>query len=349
MVEIWYSILCMMLTGYLVLDGFDIGAGMLQPFVARSDAEKRDVIRVIGPLWSWNEVWLISFGGVLFAAFPTLLATSFAGFYLALFLLLWTLVLRGISLEVGGHLDDALWRAWWSACFVGSNVLLAVLIGAALGNIVRGVPLDVSGKFSLALFTDFGVRGRVGILDWYTVSVALFVLATLAAHGALRIVTKTTGAIHDRSARLARILWWVVPVLLAVITVETWIVRPQLFEGMAGSPVAWCGAAAVCGGLFAVLGGLSAGRMSRALIGSCAFLAGLMVAGAAGAFPVVLLSTLEPEHSLLAHEIAADERSLRVGLVWWPAGLLLAIGYALFIGRHFRGKLEPSEDSESPY
>src|SRR5262245_28387915 len=199
MTGVWYSILSFMLTMFLVLEGFDIGAGMLQYVVGKTEAERRTVIAAIGPLWSWHEVWLVGFGGTLFLAFPAILAASFSGFYLALFLLLWTLVLRGVSIEASGHIEDPLWREGWHFCFVVSNVLLAVLIGAALGNVVRGVPLDARGTFALPFFTNFSPDGNVGILDWYTLSVSAFFLVTFAAHGANGLALKTEGAVHDRS------------------------------------------------------------------------------------------------------------------------------------------------------
>src|SRR6266704_5567399 len=171
MIAAWYSIVSLMLIIYVVLDGRNFGAGMLQWFVAKTPEERRQVIAAIGPLWSWHEVWLVGFGGTLMVAFPNILAASFAGFYLALFLLLWALVLRGVSIEVSGHIADPLWRTAWHFIFVGSNLLLAILIGAALGNVLRGVPLKVDGKFALAFFTNFNPRGNVGILDWFTVSV----------------------------------------------------------------------------------------------------------------------------------------------------------------------------------
>ena len=226
MVETWYAILSFMLVMFIILDGFAIGAGMLQYAVGKTDAERRLVLRAIGPLWSWHEVWLVAFGGTLFVAFPSILASAFAGFYLAFFLLLWSLVLRGVSHEVSGHIDDPLWRTGWHFCFVTANILLAILIGAALGNVVRGVPLDAHGRFTLSFFTNFGVRGHVGILDWYTVSVAVFTLVTLAAHGAVALVRKTNGPVHDRSERLAKTLWKIVLVLLLVITAESEYVRP---------------------------------------------------------------------------------------------------------------------------
>ena len=154
-------------------------------------------------------------------AFPNILAASFAGFYLALFLLLWALVLRGVSIEVSGHIADPLWRTAWHFIFVGSNVLLAILIGAALGNVLRGVPLKADGKFALAFFTNFSPRGNVGILDWFTMSVAVFILITLAAHGATALVMKTDGPVQDRSRKIAGMLWKIVLVLLIIITIES--------------------------------------------------------------------------------------------------------------------------------
>src|SRR5439155_639288 len=130
---------------------------------AKTPEERRQVIAAIGPLWTWHEVWLLGFGGTLIAIFPRLMASSFAGYYLALFLILWCLILRGVSLEVGGHINDRLWQAFWDFIFVCSNFLLAILFGAAAGNVARGVPLNADGNFSMAFFTDFNVRGHVGL------------------------------------------------------------------------------------------------------------------------------------------------------------------------------------------
>jgi cytochrome d ubiquinol oxidase subunit II len=349
MVETWYAILSFMLVMFIILDGFAIGAGMLQYAVGKTDTERRLVLRAIGPLWSWHEVWLVAFGGTLFVAFPSVLASAFAGFYLAFFLLLWSLLLRGVSHEVSGHIDDPLWRTGWHFCFVAANILLAILIGAALGNVVRGVPLNAHGRFTLSFFTNFGVRGHVGILDWYTVSVAVFTLVTLAAHGAVALVRKTNGPVHDRSEHLAKLLWKIVLVLLAVITAESEYVRPDLFPGMLRQPFAWLGVVAVLSGLLAVFTGLRNGREKNAVMGSCAFLAGLMIAGAASVFPVMLRSTLAPENSLTAYEGAATGYGLAIALVWWPIALVLSISYSLFIHRHYAGKVRPADDKQSPY
>ena len=349
MIEIWYSILAFMLVMFIVLEGFDIGAGMLQYIVGKTEAERRQVVSAIGPLWPWHEVWLIGFGGTLLLAFPNILATSFAGFYLALFLLLWALLLRGVSIEVSGHIANPLWRTAWHFIFVASNLLLAILIGAALGNVLRGVPLNSDGKFALTFFTNFSPRGQVGILDWFTVSVATFVLITLAAHGATALAMKTEGPVHHRSRQLARTLWKLVLGLLVIITIESWWVRPELFCGMLHQPFSWLGLTSVIAGITNVFIGLQIKREFRAVIGSASFIDGLMISGAAGVFPVMLYSTLAPEDSLTAYQNAAAGAGLAIALIWWPIALVFAVVYFLFICRHYAGKVKPQEDNQNPY
>jgi cytochrome d ubiquinol oxidase subunit II len=349
MIEIWYAIVVFMLVMFVVLDGLDIGVGMLQYLVGKTDAERRLVIAAIGPLWSWHEVWLVGFGGTLFIAFPNILAISFSGFYLAIFLLLWALIGRGISIEVSGRLQDSLWRAGWDFVFVASNILLAILIGTALGNVVRGVPLNADRKFSMALFTNFSPYGNVGILDWYTVSCAVFILVVFAAHGANALVLKTEGPVHDRSLRIGKLLWKAVFLLLVIISVESWKVQPYLFPGILHQPIAWLGLLFAFGGLIAVFTGLSSNHEAKAVIGSCAFIAGLMISGAAAVFPIMLHSTLASKNSLSAYENAASSNGLWIAIIWWPISFIFAVGYFLFIYKHYSGKVKLLKDTQNPY
>jgi cytochrome d ubiquinol oxidase subunit II len=339
MIEAAYAILVLMLTVFLVLEGWDFGAGLLHFAVGRNEAERGIVLSAIGPLWLWNEVWLVAFGGMTFAAFPSVLASAFSGFYLAFFLLLWCLIVRGIAIEARNHLGDPLWREAWDFAFALSSLLMAALVGVALGNVIRGVPLDARGEFAVPFFTDFGVRGRVGILDWYTLSVAVFVVALFAAHGASFLVLKTAGSVHDRSERAARRLWPAVLVLLATTTAETAWVRPDLFTGMIHRPFAWLALAAVAAGAAAAFLGQAKRRHGEAFAGSCVLIAGLMAAGASGVYPVMLHSTLDPRNSITAFSAAADEHGLRLALLWWPFALALSIGYFGFVFRHYRGKV----------
>ncbi len=349
MVELWFALLSFTLTMFVVLDGWNIGAGALHLIAGKTQSERREIVAAIGPFWSWNEVWLIAFGGTFLLAFPNVMATSFAGFYLALWFVLWAFILRGISIEVGGHIDDRLWRSWWDFVFGVSNVLLAVLFGAALGNVIRGVPLDDSGKFTMSLFTDFGVRGRVGILDWYTVSVAVFTTVLLSAHGATYLRLKTRGLIHQRSERLARQLWPTVLALFAVVSLETWVVRPALYGAMVERPLAWLAVAVVVAGAWALFTGLRGTAESRAFAGSCAVIAGLLAGAAVSVFPVMLHSTLATEHSMTAYTGAAPARGLAMALLWWPVALVLALGYLAVIMRNYRGKVRPAEDTQGFY
>ncbi len=349
MIATWYAVVSLMLIIYVVLDGRNFGAGILQWRVARTREERRQVVAAIGPLWSWHEVWLVGFGGTLLAVFPRLMASAFAGYYLALFLILWALILRGISLEVAGHINDPLWQGFWDFVFTFANFLLAIIFGAAAGNLERGVPLDAQGNFSMAFFTNFRVRGYVGLLDWYTVSTAIFAAVLLAAHGATYLALKTEGPVHDRSALHARYLWAALVLLFPVITVESWVVRPDLFERAISNPLCWLGLFIVIVSIITLIWGLVYRREMLAFAGSNGCIIGLMVSGAAALFPVVLYSTLAPENSLNAYAVASNANALLIALIWWPAGFVLATAYFIFISRRYAGKVSVRRDNQGYY
>lgn len=345
MITAWYAIVSFMLIGYVALDGRNFGAGMLQWLVARTPEERRQVIAAIGPLWSWHEVWLVAFGGTLVAIFPRLIASAFAGYYLALFLILWCLILRGISIEVGGHINDRLWQGFWDFVFVVSNFLLAILFGAAAGNVARGVPLDADGNFSMAFFTNFRVSGYVGLLDWYTVSVALFTAVILAAHGATYLMAKTEGPVHHRSATWAKYLWAAAAPLFVAISIESWEVRPDVPGHAIHNPFCWLGLLIVVLSAKVLISGLATRREVRAVVGSSFILVGLLVTGAAAIFPVMLHSTLVSENSLTAYAVASSHSALLMALIWWPIGFALTTTYFIFISRRYAGKVGVKQDT----
>jgi len=349
MIAVWYAVVSFMLIIYVVLDGRNFGAGMLQWVVAKTPNERRQVIAAIGPLWSWHEVWLVGFGGTLLAAFPRLMATAFAGYYLALFLILWALILRGVSIEVGGHINDRLWQGYWDFNFVLSNLLLAILFGAAAGNVARGVPVDAQGDFSMAFFTDFNVRGNVGLLDWYTVSIAILAVVMLAAHGATYLTLKTEGPVHDRSEKLARYLWIAAVPLLLVVLIESRIVRPDLPGRALSNPFWWIGLAVIAISTIALVSGLSGRRERRAFLASNFLIVGLLATGAAAIFPVMLHSTLAPENSLSAYAVASSPTTLLRASFWWPIGFALAVFYFVFISRRYAGKVSVQRDTQGFY
>jgi len=349
MIATWYAVVSFMLIIYIVLDGRNFGAGMLHWFVARTPEERRQVIAAIGPLWSWHEVWLVGFGGTLVAIFPRLMASAFAGYYLALFLIVWCLILRGISIEVGGHINDRLWQTYWDFIFVCSNFLLAILFGAAAGNVARGVPLNADGNFSMAFFTDFNVRGHVGLLDWYTVSIAILATVVLAAHGATYLTLKTEGPVHDRSEKFGKYLWIASVPLLFLILVESRIVRPDLPGRAWSNPFWWLGLIITVVSIICLVSGLTGHRERRAFLASNFLIVGLLATGAAAIFPVMLHSTLAPENSLTAYAVASSSTTLLRASFWWPIGFALAVFYFVFISRRYAGKVSVQRDTQGFY
>ena len=345
METLWFAVAAGMLAIYVVMDGFDFGAGALHLLVARSDRERRQVLAAIGPFWDGNEVWLLAAGGVLFLAFPAVLAAGLSGFYLAIFLVLWTLILRGIAIEFRSHVDDPLWRSFWDTVFAVASTLAPVLFGAALGNLLRGVPLSPEGWFALPLFDSFSPTGAPGILDWYTVLVGVFALVAILHHGALFLAWRTDGVVRERSLEAARRLLPATLALWLLATITTARLAPVMVENLARRPLAWAATALFLGGLAGTLLFRRAQRDLAAFVASCAFLLGLLAATAAALYPTMLrASTVAP--SLTALNSAAAPHSLRAGLLWWPAGFLIAVVYYVVLFRLHRGKAQAAAEGE---
>jgi len=191
METVWFGIVAFMLVCYVVLDGFDIGAGIVHYFVGRNANERAATISAVGPVWDGNEVWLLATGGTLYFAFPALYASGFSGFYLPLIMVLWLLIMRAAGIELRHQLNNPLWTSFWDFVFSLASILLAIFFGAALGNVVRGVPLDATGYFFEPLFTDWSTTGATGILDWFTVLSGVVAFVALGVHGANYLALKT--------------------------------------------------------------------------------------------------------------------------------------------------------------
>jgi len=334
----WFAVIGFMLAVYVVLDGFDFGAGILHLLIAKTDEERRTVLSAIGPFWDGNEVWLVAAGGVLVFAFPRVYSAAFSGFYMPLTMVLWLLILRGLSIELRSHHDNPLWRSFWDASFALASAIIALVLGASLGNLIRGVPLDRSGYFRAVLFTNFRTGPNPGVLDWYTILVGLFAVAVLAGHGAVYLWWKASGEVAQRAGRLAGRLWVGIAVAMLPVTALTAFVRPPLFEGLLRRPWSWPFLLLALGGVAAVFLSLARRRELAAFLGSSAFIFGMLGITAAEMFPTILPSTIDAAYSLTAWNAASGSQGLRIGFIWWVPAIVLAIAYFAFLFRLFRGK-----------
>jgi cytochrome d ubiquinol oxidase subunit II len=339
METLWFCLVALMLALYVVFDGFDLGAGAVHLFVARTDAERQAVIRTIGPVWDGNEVWLLAAGGVLYFAFPALYAASFSGFYLPLMIVLWLLILRGIAIEFRHHLDQPTWGPLWDVVFAGASALLAVFFGAALGNVVRGVPLNAETRFFLPLWTDFQPGLRPGVLDWFTVLVGVGALAALTMHGALWVALKSHDPIAARARTASRAAWLASLATTAAITWFAFHLQPQIAENLSRRPWGWLFPASAAAGLIAVPLFQRARREARAFLASCVHLVGMLASAAFGLYPYVLPPIAGAGGGLTASAAAAPMYGLRIGLAWWLVGMALVAVYFVVTYRRFAGKV----------
>jgi cytochrome bd ubiquinol oxidase subunit II len=339
---LWFMLVAVMIAVYVVLDGFDLGAGIVQLLVARTDGEKRRVLRSIGPVWDGNEVWLLAAGGTLYFAFPALYASSFSGFYLPLMMVLWLLILRGISIEFRNHIDSLVWKPFWDAVFGGASALLAIFFGAALGNVVRGVPLDGAGEFFLPMWTNFGIGREVGILDWYTVLVAVAAFATLMVHGALWVTLKTEGELAKRARQVALVGWWGLLPLTVALTWCSFSIQPRLSQSFGARPWGYVFPLLAIAGLIGMRA--TSRRDAAPFLCSSLYIVGMLTSAAFGLYPFVLPSSTDPNLGLTVYNAAAAPYGLKVGLVWFIPGMLLATGYFVYTYRSFAGKVSLEED-----
>jgi len=341
---LWFCIVAFMLAMYVVLDGFDLGVGIIHRIIGRTESERSLLIKTIGPVWDGNEVWLIAAGGTLYFAFPKLYASSFSGFYLPLIIILWLLMMRGIGIEFRHLIHNPMWKSFWDSVFSFASILLSIFFGAALGNVVRGVPLNQDGYFFEPLWTTFTVVPESGILDWFTVIMGLVAFSTLTSHGANYIAMKTDGELQKRARGVANISWWAVLLLSAGAIMATTAIHPDVWKNYANYP--WGNIFPIAG--FVSLAGMffysKSGRDARAFISSSIFIASMLCATAFGLYPNLLTASTDPNYSITVFNAIAPEYGLSVGIVWWIFGLVLTAGYFIYLYRSFRGKVSVSSE-----
>jgi len=346
MQTIWFCIVAVMVAMYVVLDGFDLGAGALHFLVAKDERERQQVIRAIGPVWDGNEVWLLAGGGTLYFAFPALYAAGFSGFYLPLMVVLWLLILRGVSVEFRSHLTTTVWIHFWDVVFAAASLLLAVFFGAALGNVVRGVPLNQQGYFFEALWTNFRIGPNPGVLDWYTILVGVAALVTLMVHGALWLALKTEGAVHDRAVGWARGLWWALLAMTLLVTVVTFAIQPHVPDRFAHNPWQFIFPALAIAGLGGTAWFMQKHDDLKSFLSSCAYIVGMLTSVVFGVYPLVLPASTDPAYSLTIDNAKAGDYGLKIGLAWWLVGVILVTIYHIHVYRSFAGKVRAEAGKE---
>lgn len=326
---IWFVLLGVLFTGYAMLDGFDLGVGALHLF-AKKDEERRVLLNAIGPVWDGNEVWLVTGGGALFAAFPMVYATVFSGFYLAFVLLLVALIFRAVAIEFRSKQPMRWWRQMWDVGFSAGSVLSSLLIGVAMGNIAWGVPLDARGEYA-GTFLD--------LLRPYPLLLGITTVALFSMHGAIYAVMKTEGELHEKLRGWVNnaIIFFII--CYAVTTMATLIYVPHMAARVRGNP--WLFSVAVLN-MLAIANiprEIHHGRDGRAFISSCVAMVALMGLFGLEMYPNLVLSNPEPAYSLTIHNAASSHKTLGIMLTIALIGVPIVLAYTVSIYWIFRGKV----------
>jgi cytochrome d ubiquinol oxidase subunit II len=342
---IWFWLVAVMIVGYVVLDGFDLGVGVLHLFLVNNEEDRRTTLASIGPVWDGNEVWLLAAGGTLYFAFPLLYASAFSGFYLPLMIVLWLLVLRGVSLELRNHIDVGVWRALLDGVFGLSSALLTIFFGAALANVLRGVPLQSDGYFFLPLWTNWQPGPHPGILDWYTVIGGVVALVALTLHGALWVTIKTSGELAQRARRIAGPLCIQLAALTVISLGATIHVRPASLDNYYNLPFTFVIPVGVVASLVAIWFFNRKNLPVKAFLSSCLYLFFMLAGACWGLYPTLLPASTGQDRDITLAKAISGPHTLAVGLVWWALGMTLATGYVVFVYAKFRGKVDMASAS----
>ena len=347
----WYIVIMLMLAVYVILDGYDFGAGIIHLFFAKTEKDKKAITNAIGPFWDANEVWLIASGGVLFFAFPTLYASSFSGFYLPLIMILWLLIFRGVGLELRNQVHNTLWEIVWDKAFGIASLLLALFFGVALGNIVRGVNLGMvengvstqeAHYFFLPLWnlTFSPTAEQLGVIDWFTLLLGIIGVVSLTIHGANWIIFKTNSLLNSKLKNVVFKLNFALSALVLFSLFIWHFIDPKPFHNFIEMP--WLSMFPIITfigilGLFKVR---SFKKDGMGFLFSSLFLFGGFASTAASIFPKVLPSTNTVNPSLTIYNVAADDYGLSVGVYWFIVAIILVIVYFVIQYKVFKGKMD---------
>lgn len=338
MQTVWFGVLGLLVGGYAILDGFDLGVGAIYLWIGRDSTERRVALNAIGPVWDGNEVWLIAIGGLLVLSFPRVYAAGFSGFYLAVMMVLWLLMGRGLSLEWRANVQHPMWRQAADVVFSGCSFLLALILGVGVGNVVNGVPLDSHGYYQ-------------GLFSWmlnpYALLVGVLAVALLALHGANWLALKTEGTVQTRARLASRRLFPLVVVLILAATSATFLARGDMSVNYRMYPV-WLLVPLVTGAMLVLQWRCRAIDADLlAWVTSSGLLLALLTSTAVGLYPDLLPSRPHPDRSLTIYNAYSSHYALQVGLTWFAVGFVLALAHTAWVYYLFRGKV--TLDARSHY
>jgi cytochrome bd ubiquinol oxidase subunit II len=326
----WFMLLGILLSGYAILDGFDLGVGILH-FVARGDRERRVMMNSIGPLWDGNEVWLVTFGGALFAAFPECYATVFSAFYTAFMLLLFGLIFRAVSMEFRSKRDTPMWRGFWDGAFSVSSTVVALLFGVAVGNAMLGLPIDTDREFQGTL---------LDMLGFYPLLVGVLVVALFAMHGSVYLLLKTEGALHERVGTWFWRCFMAFLVIYVVTTAYTLVNVPNALRNFREMPWIWVVVAVNVLLIANIPRCVKRARFMAAFLSSAGAIVALNALFGFALFPDMVVSSLNPDWSLTIYNAASSQKTLWIMRLIAILGIPFVLSYTSAIYWVFRGKVE---------
>lgn len=327
--SIWFFLWGLLWAIYFMTDGFDLGLGTLMPFLAKSENDKRVIVNSMGPLWDGNEVWLLTAGGVTFAAFPLVYAVMFSSLYTALMLILFALILRGVAFEFRGKVDSDKWRKVWDTCLFVGSAAPAVLFGVAFANIFQGIPIDQNGIFQGNLFTLLNIYGLLG---------GVLFLLLFMVHGSVWLAIKSEGDLQNRAVSTANKLW---PVLVgvAVIFLVVSAFTTSLYNNFLAYPLLFVVILLAVAALFAIRIFLAKKAYFKAWFASAATIVACTFYGVIGLFPNMFPSNLDTAFSLTAHNASSSPLTLKIMLVVVVLFVPLVLAYQIWTYHFFKGKV----------
>jgi len=335
---IWFLLVGVLIIGYAILDGFDLGVGVIHLFT-KDEHEKRVNVNAIGPVWDGNEVWLLTGGGALFAAFPVVYATVFSGFYLAFMLLLTALIFRAVSFEFRKYSETAQSKKWWDIAFGLGSLVPALLFGVAIGNILRGLPIELKDEKVISSISF------LGLLNPYALLVGALSLVLFTMHGAVYMTMKTEGTQRERMVKVIDRTWIVFVVLYILATIATFFVGGYLFAGLLKNPLFWILFILLFASIIYIPISVKAGKFGHAFISSSVMIAMMILLTALSLFPRLVPSSVDLTYSLTIYNASSSERTLTTMLIIALIGMPIVIAYTIFIYRVFKGKVIINKDS----